>query len=185
MNLFNIFLYFRNNRLIRKERNVTSCALSLSAQVKYLIKCYQSTLKYICTIISDSAPSRSALLTIRNLKLDVEVSFFATKAEPHLIQDLISLFGCLFQVKEVNLFEKEQLKDTFVQLNPQHTVPTIDDNGFILWESRAIAAYLVESRYPNGNDLYPGDARQRAIINQRLQFDCGTLYPRIRAICVG
>lgn len=84
----------------------------------------------------------------------------------------------------MNLFEKEQLKEDFVKINPQHCIPTLDDNGFVLWESRAISAYLVESRHPEGHTLYPKDPQKRAIVNQRLQFDCGTLYPSIRAICV-
>lgn len=84
----------------------------------------------------------------------------------------------------MNLFQTEQLKEEFVKINPQHCLPTIDDDGFVLWESRAIAVYLVESRRPAGDSLYPKDAQQRAVINQRLQFDCGTLYQRIRAICV-
>lgn len=89
-----------------------------------------------------------------------------------------------FQFREINLWGKEQLKDDFIKVNPQHCVPTIDDDGFILWESRAIAIYLVEKNYPEGHAMYPLDAQRRALINQRLQFDAGTLYPRIRAICV-
>lgn len=87
------------------------------------------------------------------------------------------------QVKTVNLFAKEQLKADFLQINPQHCVPTIDDNGFCLWESRAIAQYLVETKAP-GSALFPIDPAQRALVNQRLYFDAGTMYPRIRAICV-
>lgn len=63
-------------------------------------------------------------------------------------------------------------------------MPTIDDNGFILWESRAIAAYLVDKTHIEGHSLYPKDAQRRALIDQRLQFDAATLYTRIRAICV-
>lgn len=76
------------------------------------------------------------------------------------------------------------MNDDFIKLNPQHCVPTIDDDGFVLWESRAIAIYLVEKNHPEGHTLYPLDAQRRAVINQRLQFDASTLHPRIRAICV-
>lgn len=84
----------------------------------------------------------------------------------------------------MNLFEKEQLKDHFVKINPQHCVPTLVDDGFVLWESRAIAAYLVEKTHPEGHSLYPSCPKKRAIINQRLHFDCATFYTRVRAICV-
>lgn len=81
------------------------------------------------------------------------------------------------------MFAKEQLAPEFIKINPQHTIPTIEEDGFCLWESRAIAAYLVDSN-PAQEKWYPKDPKKRALINQRLYFDAGTLYPRIRAICV-
>ncbi|XP_055298921.1 inactive glutathione S-transferase D3-like isoform X2 [Sitodiplosis mosellana] len=94
----------------------------------------------------------------------------------------IRCLGLDVEIREIDLLAKEQLKEDFIRINPQHTVPTLDDDGFILTESRAIALYLVEKYFPNGHSLYPKDVKQRALINQRLQFDCGTLYPRIKAI---
>lgn len=88
------------------------------------------------------------------------------------------------QVKEVNLAEKDQLKDDFLKVNPQHTVPVLVDGDFVLTESRAIAIYLTEKNFPNGHSLYPTDSKQRAVINQRLFYDSTVLFPRIRAICV-
>lgn len=62
-------------------------------------------------------------------------------------------------------------------------MPTLVEGDFVLWESRAIASYLV-STYGKDDSLYPKDIKARSIVDQRLHFDIGTLYPRIRAICV-
>ncbi|XP_068157670.1 glutathione S-transferase D2-like [Drosophila tropicalis] len=83
--------------------------------------------------------------------------------------------GLELNKKLVNLFEGEQLKPEYVKINPQHTVPTLVDNGFALWESRAILVYLVE-KYGKDDTLYPKNPKEQALVNQRLYFDMGTLY---------
>lgn len=105
-----------------------------------------------------SAPSRGALLAARLVGVPVEVII-------------------------VDLMKKEQLSESFIKINPQHCIPTLDDNGFVIWESRAIACYLAD-KYGKDDALYPKDVQRRAIVNQRLYFDASFVYPRIRAICV-
>ncbi|XP_060647672.1 glutathione S-transferase D5-like [Drosophila nasuta] len=74
----------------------------------------------------------------------------------------------------VNTYEKEQLKPEYLKINPQHTVPTLVDNGFSVWESRAIMVYLAE-KYGKDDSLFPKDPQKQAVVNQRLHFDLGVL----------
>ncbi|XP_023311254.1 glutathione S-transferase 1-1-like [Anoplophora glabripennis] len=85
--------------------------------------------------------------------------------------------GVELNLKPTDLFKGEHLTPEFIKINPQHTVPTIDDNGFALWESRAIMQYL-QNQYGKNDSLYPTDPKKRAIVDQRLYFDLGTLYAR-------
>nr|AKO22176.1 glutathione S-transferases-2 [Dermanyssus gallinae] len=83
--------------------------------------------------------------------------------------------GQPLNLKTVNLFEKEQLQDWFIKLNPQHTIPTLVDGDFCLAESRAIMCYLVNKCKPD-SPLYPKCPQARALVDRYLYFDMGTLY---------
>lgn len=69
------------------------------------------------------------------------------------------------------------------QINPEHTVPTLDDNGFIIRESHVINTYLIQ-KYSRADYLYPQDLQKRTLIDQCLYFDCGVIQPRLMAILV-
>ncbi|KAG9510863.1 Glutathione S-transferase 1-1, partial [Fragariocoptes setiger] len=89
-----------------------------------------------------------------------------------LVADLV---GAELNKKYVNLFKGEQLNEDFVKINPQHCVPTLVDGDLILWESRAIMAYLVH-KYKKGDPLYPEEPKLRARVDHMLYFDLGTLF---------
>jgi len=72
------------------------------------------------------------------------------------------------EVKILSFQAGDTRKPEFVALNPRHTVPTIVDDGHVLWESLAILEYLDE-RYDTGTKLYPGDAKNRARIRRLIQ----------------
>lgn len=53
-------------------------------------------------------------------------------------------------------------------VNPRGTIPSMEDDGLVLWESHAILVYLCEK---NGwTDLWPDDLMLRAKVNQYLHF---------------
>lgn len=67
------------------------------------------------------------------------------------------------------------------QINPQQTIPFLDDNGIHIVDSHAICAYLSD-KYGADDSLYPKDLAQRATVNSRLHFDSGNLFSNLRAL---
>lgn len=61
-------------------------------------------------------------------------------------------------------------------MNPQHTVPLLEDNGVYLADSHAICIYLLSKYAEEDHYLYPSDLMKRAQIDQRLHFDSYMLY---------
>ncbi|CAB3370882.1 Hypothetical predicted protein [Cloeon dipterum] len=100
-----------------------------------------------------SAPCRTVLLTAAALNIKVEL-------------------------KEINIQKGEHMTPEFLKINPQHCIPTMKDGDFTLWESRAIAQYLV-NQYASNDSLYPREPKRRALVDARLNFDQGCLYQRL------
>ena len=75
--------------------------------------------------------------------------------------------GIEFEPRIVDLTKGEQQKPEFVALNPNRKMPVLEEDGFVLWESNAIAQYLAAKK-PEGC-LLPTDPRSRADVT-RWQF---------------
>ena len=60
-------------------------------------------------------------------------------------------------------------------MNPNGRVPTIDDDGFVLWESNAIVRYLA-SKHGAGS-LYPDDLQIRADADRWMDWATSTMAP--------
>jgi len=71
----------------------------------------------------------------------------------------------LFEVIELD-FDKDLKSPKYLKLQPFGQEPTIDDDGFILYESRAIAHYIA-SKYSNqGTPLLPTELKANALFHQ-------------------
>ncbi|CAG0916784.1 unnamed protein product [Notodromas monacha] len=88
--------------------------------------------------------------------------------------------GLEIEIKTVNLLENEHLNPEFIAINPMHTVPALDDNGFVIWESHAIMQYLANKYGKEDDGWYPKDPEKRAIVDNRMFFDDGTLFSAMR-----
>ena len=71
-----------------------------------------------------------------------------------------------YELRVLSFSAGDTRKPEFVAVNPRHTVPTIVDQGYALWESEAILEYLDERFAAGAPVLYAGDARSRARIRR-------------------
>lgn len=69
----------------------------------------------------------------------------------------------------------------YIQLNPNRLVPTIDDNGFVVWESSAIVRHLAQ-RYGRGT-LSPSDEQTFAKADAWMDWALSSLYGDIISTC--
>ena len=73
-------------------------------------------------------------------------SFFLSSAA-FRVRIALNLKGVPYETVPVNLAQGEHHRAAFLATNPQATVPVIDDNGTVLWQSLAIIEYL-DTRFP-------------------------------------
>ena len=71
----------------------------------------------------------------------------------------------------------------YVAVNPNQLVPTIEDDGFFLWESNVIVRYL-SKKYGIGR-LYPSSIRACFDAERWMDWQATTLWPALRPVFIG
>ncbi|KAF3421802.1 hypothetical protein E2986_11895 [Frieseomelitta varia] len=140
---------------------------------------------YVCILIllldNNSLNNESHVVT--EIKMPI-ISYETTGSPPcRLVRLAAAALGVTLNLKKISFENLEHLTPEYLKMNPQHMVPTIDDDGFIMCErniihvfiSRAIITYLA-NQYGKDDSLYPKDPKKRALVDQRLYFDACTLY---------
>jgi glutathione S-transferase len=78
---------------------------------------------------------------------------------------------CDLQV--VDLFSGEHMREPYAAINPNKMVPMLEDGDFRLTESSAILKYLADK---TGSPAYPKDLKQRARVNEVMDWFNANLY---------
>jgi len=81
--------------------------------------------------------------------------------------------GLPYEVRVIDFAAQEQKADWYVRLNPNGRIPTLDDGGFILFESGAILIYLAEKT----GKFLPQDVHGRSRVIQWLMFQMSGVGP--------
>ncbi|KAJ7163025.1 glutathione S-transferase [Mycena filopes] len=80
-----------------------------------------------------------------------------------------------FELIEIDAAAGEHKTPAFLEKQPFGQVPYIDDDGFILYESRAICRYIA-ARYPTSK-LIPTDAKPNALFEQAASIELTNFEP--------
>jgi len=69
----------------------------------------------------------------------------------------------------IDLSRGDQRAPEYIALNPNRKMPTLEDDGFVLWEANAIMFYLAAKRPERG--LWPADVRGQADVMRWLAWE--------------
>ncbi len=87
----------------------------------------------------------------------------------------LDLMGAEYELEHVDYFTGQHKGPAYTALNPNQSVPAMEDEGFVLWESNAILQYAADKI---GNEaVYPRDLRTRADIHRWLQWEGSHWFP--------
>ncbi|KAJ7675219.1 glutathione S-transferase [Mycena rosella] len=82
-----------------------------------------------------------------------------------------------FEFIDIDLPKGEHKSGPFLEKQPFGQVPYIEDDGFVLYESRAICRYI-EDKYPDqGTKLVPSDVKGKALFEQAASIEYSNFDP--------
>lgn len=73
------------------------------------------------------------------------------------------------EVQRIDLGRGDQLTPEYLALNPNSKMPTLEDDGFVVWESNAILFYMATKRPDSG--LWPVDVKGQAAVVRWLAWE--------------
>jgi glutathione S-transferase len=85
--------------------------------------------------------------------------------------------GIPLEIVNVDIFKGEAKAPAYLAKNPNGKVPVLEDDGFVLWESNAILAYLASQQAVPS--LLPIKPRERAEVDRWLFWQTAHLAPAV------
>ena len=82
---------------------------------------------------------------------------------------LKNYLGLDCELQPIDLGRGDQLTPQYVALNPNKKMPTLEDSGFVLWESNAILLYMAAKHPDRG--LWPTDVKAQADVLRWLAWE--------------
>ena len=95
---------------------------------------------------------------------------------------LLEELGIPYEIMPFDFSKGDSQNPEYLKLNPNGKVPTMVDDGFVLWESMAINYYLME-KY-NAMYLVGENLQQHAEVNKWTMWSLTDLYESVHALII-
>ena len=86
-----------------------------------------------------------------------------------------------YELVDIKIFQGEGKKENYLQINPYGKVPSLDDNGTIIYEAGAICMYLTD-KYAEKNLAPDLNTPERGLYYQWMFFAPATMEPPLMNI---
>jgi len=96
------------------------------------------------------------------------------------VVSLLEEAGIEYQARLINMMEGEHMSADYMAINPNHQVPSLEDEEVCIYESNAIMRYLCDKFQLN--NWYPNAITQRAQVDQWLDWGQCRLGPVVKDI---
>lgn len=92
----------------------------------------------------------------------------------------IGELGLAHEREDAGMAFGKNTEEWYLKMNPNGLVPTMDDDGFVLWESNTISRYLAAKHDPGG--LWPTDLKTRAVAEMWMEWQLTVLIEGMRTL---
>jgi glutathione S-transferase len=113
--------------------------------------------------------ARSLYEESKGVLLNMKLYIFPPSTRALGIVTLKNYLALDCEVQPIDLGRGDQLTPQYTALNPNRKMPTLEDDGFVLWESNAILFYM-GAKNPNSG-LWPSDPRCQADVLRWLAWE--------------
>ena len=85
------------------------------------------------------------------------------------------LLGVKYDTVKIDYVTAGQKSPEYLAINPNASLPALDDDGFVLWESNAMLQYGADK--VGAEAYYPKDLKTRADINRWMLWESNAWFP--------
>lgn len=101
---------------------------------------------------------------------DITLYYNVLSQPSRSVKTIMNMGNINHSTVNIDIMKGEQRGEAFLKINPRGTIPYMVEGDWRLGESTAILKYLCETRSSIPSTLWPADLKERAYVDQLLEW---------------